>query len=129
MYSLARSGRLALCLAYIALSFVALPVFADSSAGVFGDAVSGTQLKNGEIGFDDIPKMINAATTFVLGFAATASVLAIIYGGFQLSLFSGALGGGPDGKQKGKTAIQFGLTGFLVAVSSWLIVQIIISNL
>ena len=84
---------------------------------MFGDAVSNSQLKQGDVHLTDIPNMLVSATSWVLSFSATAAVLAIVVGALQLSLGSGAFGGGVDGRSKGKSALQYGIIGFVVAVS------------
>ena len=75
--------------------------------------------------FDDIPKIISYATTFILGFAATVAVIMIIYGAFQMALF----GLTSQEKKKGQETIEHGIIGFVIAVSSWFIINMIMSNL
>ncbi len=100
-----------------------------ADAGIFeGSGVGEDDIRKGNITFDDIPNMIMAVTNWVLGIAATIAVFAIIFGALKLTLGSGALGGS-DGKTEAKNALQYGITGFVVAVSAWLIVQFVLSNL
>lgn len=99
---------------------------ADENAGILG-GVSSQKLREGDISFSDIPAMIHFATNFVLGFAATAAVVAIIWGAVQMAYGAGAFG--KDGKQKGKDAIQMGIVGFLVSVCAWLMVRLVVNNL
>ena len=73
--------------------------------------------------------MIVSATEWVIGFSATVAVFAIVFGALQLSIGSGAFGGGVDGRSKGKDAVKYGVMGFIMAVSSWFIVQALIANL
>lgn len=94
-------------------------------AGVFeGSSVSQTDLRNGDIGFDDIPKMILAATNFFLGFAGTIAVVMVIYGAFRLS--TGSL---ESDKDTAKKIITASMIGFVLAVSSWGIIKIVMTNL
>ncbi len=98
-------------------------------AGVFeGSGVSGSDLRAGNITFDDIPNMIRTVTSFVLGLSATIAVFAIIFGAVKLSLGSDAIGG-TEGKTDAKNAIIYGIGGFVLAVSSWVIIQFVINNL
>lgn len=109
----------------ILTSFLSEYVFAaDANSGILG-GVSSNKLREGDIGFSDIPKVISYATTFILGFAATVSVIMIIYGAFQMSLF----GLTSQEKKKGAETIQHGIIGFVIAVSSWFIVNTVMSNL
>ena len=62
-----------------ALSYSA--AFADEAAGIFDGptgGVTGNDLRNGNITFATIPKMILAATNFFLGLAGTVSVVMIL---------------------------------------------------
>lgn len=61
---------------------------AEDGAGIIGgNGITGKKLRDGDVSFSDIPKIINNATNFVLGFAATVAVIMIIYGAFQMALF------------------------------------------
>ena len=62
----------------------------DPNAGVFAGAkgITAEKLKAGNISFSDIPSMIQAVTSFLLGFSATISMIMIIVGGLKLSLGS-----------------------------------------
>lgn len=86
---------------------------------------SSSKLRSGDVSFRDIPKIINYATTFILGFAATVSVIMIIYGAFQMALF----GLTSQEKKKGAETIEHGIIGFVIAVSSWFIINMVMSNL
>ncbi|MDD5377489.1 MAG: hypothetical protein PHH16_05265 [Candidatus Gracilibacteria bacterium] len=97
---------------------------ADANSGILG-GVSSDKIREGNIGFSDIPKIINYATTFILGFAATVSVIMIIYGAFQMALF----GLTSQEKKKGAETITHGIIGFVIAVSSWFIINMVMSNL
>lgn len=87
--------------------------------------MTNSDLRNGNIGFDDIPKIISYATTFILGFAATVAVIMIIYGAFQMALF----GLTSQEKKKGAETIEHGIIGFVIAVSAWFIINMVMSNL
>ncbi|EKD29247.1 MAG: hypothetical protein ACD_78C00464G0004 [uncultured bacterium (gcode 4)] len=109
----------------ILTSFLSEHVFADDNAGILGGVGSSTKLREGNISFDDIPKIISYAATFILGFAATVAVIMIIYGAFQMALF----GLTSQEKKKGAETIQHGIIGFVIAVSSWFIINTVMSNL
>jgi len=106
-------------------SFLSQHVFADDNAGILGGIGNSNKLRNGDVSFTDIPNIINYATTFILGFAATISVIMIIYGAFQIALF----GLTSQEKKKGAETIQHGIIGFVISVSSWFIINMIMSNL
>ena len=102
-------------------------VFADENAWILGagGAVSSGDLRSGNISFDDIPKIITFATEFILGFAATVAVIMIIYGAFQMALF----GLTSQEKKKGAETITHGIIGFVISVSSYFIVRVVMGNL
>lgn len=101
-------------------------VFADQNAWILGGGwVTWNRLREGNIGFSEIPGMIKYATDFILGFAATIAVIMIIYGAFQMSL----MGLTAEDKKQGSSTIQHGIIGFVVAVSAWFIINVIIANL
>ncbi len=108
-------------------SLVSRSVFAagDDAWIIGGNGITGTKLREGNVTFDDIPKIINNATNFVLGFAATVAVIMIIYGAFQMALF----GLTSQEKKKWAETIQHGIIGFVIAVSSWFIINMLMSNL
>ena len=106
-------------------TFLTEHTFAANAGIIGGNGITDTKLRSGDISFSDIPKMINNATTFFLGFAATISVIMIIYGAFQMALF----GLTSQEKKKGAETITHGIIGFVISVSSWFIINIIMNNL
>ncbi|MDD2487686.1 MAG: hypothetical protein PHS92_04945 [Candidatus Gracilibacteria bacterium] len=97
----------------------AAPVSTPTYLGVNSD-----KLRKGDIGFDDLPKVINSLTTWLLGIAATVAMIMIIIGAYKI-----ALGSLNNQVQKGKEAITMGIIGLTVSVSAWFIINTIISNL
>ncbi len=87
--------------------------------------VSADKIRKGNITFNDIPNIINYATKLILGFAATVAVVMIIYGAFQMALF----GLTSQEKKKGAETITHGIIGFVIAVSSWFIINMVMANL
>lgn len=87
--------------------------------------MSSTKLRSGDISFDNIPTIISFATTTILGFAGTVAVIMIIYGAFQMALF----GLTSQEKKKGAETITHGVIGFVIAVSAWFIINMVMSNL
>ena len=100
-------------------------VFADDNAGILWGIGDSKKLRSGNISFDDIPKIITFATEFILGFAATVAVIMIIYGAFQMALF----GLTSQEKKKGAETITHGIIGFVISVSSYFIVRVVMGNL
>lgn len=86
--------------------------------------IENSKLRTGDIHFDDIPKAIISVTNFLLGLSATIAVVAIIYGAFRI-----VLGSVPGDKDSGKKIVMGAITGFVVAVSGWLVINTLISNL
>lgn len=96
----------------------------DPNAGfIGGNGITQGKIRNGDFTFDDIPTVIMNATNFFLGFAATVSVVMIIYGAFRLSL-----GSVESDKDTAKKIIVAALIGFVLAVSSWAIIKIVMTN-
>ena len=108
------------------LSISSQSVFADSNAGVFDGGVTSTQLRSGNITFSDIPKMILAATNFILEISSVAAFVVILIGAFKWALAgTSALGGGEAATSHAKDTIKYGLIGFVITSCAWLIVRFI----
>ncbi len=98
----------------------------DPSAGIFGEAggLSRDQLRKGDITFEQIPGAIMSVTNFFLAFAGTISVVMIIYGAFKLSL-----GSIESDKETAKKIVTAAVIGFVLSVSAWAIIKIVMNNL
>lgn len=105
-----------------ALSAQARTAFADAGF-IGGNGITENKIRNGDFTFDDIPKVVMNATNFFLGFAGTVAVMMIIYGAFRLSL-----GSVESDKDTAKKIIGAAVIGFVLAVSSWAIVKLIMTN-
>jgi hypothetical protein len=68
--------------------------------------------------------MIQTVTSFLLGFAASISMIMLIVGALQYSLASV-----DQNKKKAVDTITLSITGFVVSVSAWFIVRTVIANL
>jgi Type IV secretion system pilin len=84
---------------------------------------SDTNLRSGNVGFEDIPRMIVSVTNWLLGFVGAVSVIMIIYWAVRLGY--GAVTGD---KETGKKIITASIIGFVIAVSGWFIVNFLIAN-
>ncbi len=84
-------------------------------------------LRKWNVAFDSIPKAINCGTSFILSFAWTIAMVMIIVWALKLSLWSW-IAWSAD-KTKAKNTITFGILGFVVALSAWFIINLIIWNL
>ncbi len=91
-------------------------------AGVGADCKN--KLRNGNVSFDDIPAIIQTATSILLGLTGTISMLMVILGGFKY-----ALGSVEGDKTKGKEAVIYGIAGFAVSALAWFIVKLVLDNL
>lgn len=109
--------------AAIAILSQARSAFADAGF-IGGNGIDEIKIKNGDFTFDDIPKVIMNSTNFFLAFAGTVSVTMIIYGAFRLSL-----GSVESDKDTAKKIITASLIGFVLAVSSWAIIKIVMTNI
>lgn len=68
--------------------------------------------------------MIQTVTSFLLGFAASISMIMLIVGALQYSLASV-----DQNKKKAADTIEWAIIGFVVSTASWFIVRTIIANL
>ncbi|MDD5769384.1 MAG: hypothetical protein PHE25_00300 [Candidatus Gracilibacteria bacterium] len=93
-----------------------------TDAGILGSK-SVSDLRNGNIHSEDIPKMISYAIDFLMGIAGTISVIFIIIGSYKIAL--GTLEGD---KSKGKETIFHAIAGFVLAALSWMIMKLVIDN-
>ena len=82
--------------------------------------ILGCAVKTGDIHLWMIPFFITYLIEFIIGLAGLASVLFIVYGGFQY-----ITGGLSDDKESGKKTIKFAIIGLLVSLVAWIIVNII----
>ncbi len=78
-------------------------------------------LKSGSMSFWMLPFFINYVLEFIVGLAGLLSVLMILVGAYYY------IGGGvTDDKEKGKTIIKYALGGFVLVLSSWLLVNVLL---
>lgn len=89
--------------------------------------IANEKLKNWDVTFSDIPKAIQYATWFILKFAATVAVIAIIIWWLKYSL--GSVEWSSPNKQKANDTIKYWIMWFVIAVSSWYIINLIVNNL
>jgi len=78
-------------------------------------------LKLGYIRFWMIPFYVLYALQFVVALAGLIAVLMVVLGGYYY-----VAGGITDDKEKGKTIIAYALGGFVVVLTSWVVVNIIL---
>lgn len=81
-------------------------------------------LRLGRIKFWMIPFFVLYALQFVIGLAGLISVMMIVLGGYYY-----IAGGITDDKEKGKHIITYALGGFVLVLTSWFIVNIILLTL
>ena len=85
--------------------------------------INSAKLRDGNVGFETIPLLIVNVTNYLMGFVGTISMIMIIYGAVRMGF--GAVAGD---KEIGKKVISAGIVGFVIAVSGWFIVNLIIDN-
>ena len=112
---------------YILLALIAkaslIQTFAQWDSGIFGDSIEAEKLRSWDVHLEDIPKMIVAATNYLVWIAGTIAVIFIIIWAYQL-LF-GSL---QQDKTKWRNTILMALGGFAIATLAWFIVKLIIDN-
>ena len=84
--------------------------------------VLGCAITTGDVKAWMVPFFIRYILEFIIGLAGLIAVGGIVYGGY-LYLFAGL----SDDKDKGKNTIKNGLIGFVIVLTSWAIVNIVIS--
>jgi hypothetical protein len=85
------------------------------------EALLGCALKTGNIQFWMVPYYVVFAMEFVIDLAGLIVVLMILVGAYYY-----IAGGLTDDKEKGKTIITHAIGGFILVLSSWIIVNIIL---
>lgn len=85
------------------------------------EAILGCALKSGEIQFWMVPYYVIFALEFVIELAGLIVVLMIMVGAYYY-----IAGGLTDDKEKGKTIITYALGGFVLTLSSWILVNILL---
>ncbi len=86
-----------------------------------GDDTS--KIRTWDIHSEDIPKIIQWATDYLMGFAATIAIIFIIIWAYKIAFWSLSWD-----KSDGKKTIFLALGGFALASVSWLILKLIIDN-
>lgn len=85
------------------------------------EAILGCALKSGEIQFWMVPYYVIFVMEFVIELAGLIVVLMIMVGAYYY-----IAGGLTDDKEKGKTIITYALGGFVLTLSSWILVNILL---
>ncbi len=81
----------------------------------------GCAIKFGKVEFWMIPYFVNGILEFILGLAGLIAVLMIMIGAYYY-----IAGGLTEDKEKGKTIIKYALGGFILVLSAWILVNIIL---
>lgn len=90
----------------------------------FGNGVTNSQLRQGNISFSQIPGVLVAITNNLLSFVGYISLGAILIGSLMY-VFGGV---SEEMKSNGKNAIKVALVGAVVSWSGWLIVNFVLDN-
>lgn len=80
----------------------------------------GCAVKLGKIGLFMVPFFITYLIQFLLGIAGLVAVLFVVIGGYHY-----VIGGITEEKEKGKKTILHALTGLIVALSAWMVINFI----
>lgn len=86
-----------------------------------GETMLGCAIRTGEIRFWMIPLFVNYVLEFLIGLAGLIAVLMVVIGGYYY--IYGAI---TDDKEKGKTIISYALGGFMLVLSSWFLVNLLL---
>lgn len=106
---------------YSALALILIPIHNAHAENWLG--VGDSELREWNVGFQDIPKMIISVTNWLLGFIGAVSVIMIIYWAVMLGYWAVT-----GDKETGKKIITASIIGFVIAVSWWFIVNFLIAN-
>ncbi len=99
----------------------ALKTYLDTASKNDIEALLGCALKSGEIQFWMVPYYVIFVMEFVIELAGLIVVLMIMVGAYYY-----IAGGLTDDKEKGKTIITYALGGFVLTLSSWILVNILL---
>lgn len=98
---------------------------AKGKPGVTSTTILACGIRTGNIKMWMIPYYIRFMLEFIVGIAGLLAVGGTVYGGY-LYLFAGVA---EEGKDKGKKAIMYGITGMIITLVAWAVVNIFISLL
>ncbi|MBP9718770.1 hypothetical protein KBD59_05770 [Candidatus Gracilibacteria bacterium] len=84
------------------------------------DNVLGCAIKTGRIHLYMMPYFIMNLVEFLLQIAGLIAVLFVVFGGYKY-----AVGGIGEDKESGKKTIMYALMGLVVALSSWIVVNLV----
>ncbi|OGJ42767.1 hypothetical protein A3J23_02870 [Candidatus Peregrinibacteria bacterium RIFCSPLOWO2_02_FULL_48_14] len=104
--------------AYAEKGYTGLP---DELEGLTKEQMMACALKSGNMAFWMLPFFINNVLEFIIALAGLIAVLMIIVGAYYY-----IAGGVTDDKEKGKTIIKYALGGFVLALSSWVLVNVLL---
>lgn len=85
------------------------------------DTMLACAIRTGDIHFWMIPLYVNYVLEFLIGLAGLIAVLMVVIGGYYY--IYGAI---TDDKEKGKTIITYALGGFMLVLSSWFLVNLLL---
>ncbi len=88
--------------------------------------IDNEKLRTWNVSFSDIPKSIQSATTFILWLAATIAMIMIIVWWLKYSLWT--MEWSAPNKSKAQETIKYWIMWFVVAVSSWFVIKLVIEN-
>ncbi|PJC37178.1 hypothetical protein CO046_01960 [Candidatus Peregrinibacteria bacterium CG_4_9_14_0_2_um_filter_53_11] len=92
----------------------------DNGGAVARDRILACAVRTGRIHLYMIPFFITYLISFLLGLAGLIAVLFVVYGGFRY-----VVGGITEDKESGKKTLFHALLGLVVALSGWIIVNLI----
>jgi hypothetical protein len=91
-----------------------------TTTGIIPSSV-GKKIKDGTVALTDIPVVIIHFIDFLTEIAGTVAVIFILYAGFQF-ITSGL---NESAREEAKKTIQYAIIGLVVALLSWVIVNVI----
>jgi hypothetical protein len=87
--------------------------------------LSSGNIRNGDVSFNDIPNIIVGATSFILWFSATISMLMIIVWALKMQIWRAV----SNEHAKGKEAIKYWILWFILSITAYLIMNIVVNNI
>ena len=91
---------------------------------IITDGIAGCDFVTGQISAGCVPAFIAHVIGWIAGFLGAGFLIVIIWAGYEFAL--GDITGNIDA---GKQRLQFGITGFIVSILAFAIIQFVIATL
>ena len=115
---------------FLILSLSSISVFADTSAGIYGEwnTLTKDDLRNGNITMTDVPVMIASMIEYILALVGSICVVALIYHAVCMQFASG-ITGDSTWVDKAKKWMKWAILGFALSMSAWFLMTKLVALL